>query len=161
MTYLLLAVIGLCLCTSPAWCMDIDAVLVQKNKEKMYLVANGQKVREYDIILGWNPDGHKQKEGDGRTPEGRYVLDYKKDDSSYYKAIHISYPNARDIARAKREGVDPGGLIMVHGRKNDITRLEWRQRRYKWTNGCIQVTNAAMDEIWDLVQVGTPIEIQP
>ena len=158
---MVIAVLLGCLWTAPGFGLDIDCVLVLKDKEKLYLVSGGKKVKAYDVVLGWNPDGPKRKEGDGKTPEGTYVLDYKKKNSSFYKSIHISYPNRRDRALAESMGVDPGGAIMIHGRKNSMPRSEWRRRKYKWTNGCIQVSNRAMDEIWDLVRAGTPIEIRP
>jgi murein L,D-transpeptidase YafK len=150
-----------CVWSAPAQGSEIDSVLVNKSEEKMYLLSQGEKVKEYSIVLGWNPKGHKREQGDGRTPEGKYLLDYKKDDSSFYKAIHISYPNAEDRAWARERGVDPGGLIMIHGRKNGLNKAQREAKRFDWTNGCIEVTNKEMDEIWDLVEVGTPIEIKP
>ena len=149
------------LVTAQSFGADVDFVLVNKSEEKMYLLAQGQRIREYDIVLGWNPEGHKQEEGDGRTPEGTYILDYKKDDSAFYKAIHISYPNDQDRARARKRGVDPGGMIMIHGRKNGLSKEEREAKRFDWTQGCIEVTNQEMDEIWGMVEVGTPIKILP
>lgn len=146
---------------SPALGNDIDSVLVNKSELKMYLLAKGEKVKEYSIALGANPKGHKQQEGDERTPEGKYFLDYKKSDSSFYKAIHISYPNMEDQTKAKERGANPGGLIMIHGQKNGLGWLSWVSQNFNWTNGCIAVTNKEMDEIWNLMKVGTPIEIQP
>ncbi|MCF6364513.1 MAG: L,D-transpeptidase family protein, partial [Gammaproteobacteria bacterium] len=96
-----------------------------------------------------------------RTPEGKYILDYKKSDSSFYKAIHISYPNETDKRRARMNGVSPGGQIMIHGQKNGQGSLSWLAQKFNWTDGCIAVTNAEMDEIWELVKAGTPIEIFP
>ncbi len=147
----------------PLYASDVavDSVLVKKSERKMYLFANGKPVKEYDVAFGANPVGHKQKAGDERTPEGKYTLDYKKSDSSYYKAIHISYPNAKDFARAKAAGVNPGGAIMIHGQRNGFWWLAWVTQWFNWTDGCIAVTNAEMEEIWDLVKVGTPIEIKP
>ena len=140
---------------------EIDLVLVDKSEKKIYLLSEGKQLKEYDVVFGENPKGHKQQEGDERTPEGRYILDYKKADSSFYKAIHISYPNEEDKARARKIGVDPGGLIMIHGQKNGFGWLSWLMQWFNWTDGCIAVTNAEMDEIWQLVEVGTPIEIRP
>ncbi len=140
---------------------DIDHVLVKKSEFKMYLISHGVKIKEYSIALGANPKGHKEKEGDERTPEGKYLLDYKKSDSSFYKAIHISYPNEEDKAKAKEKGVNPGGLIMIHGQKNGLGWLSWLSQNFNWTNGCVAVTNSEMDEIWNLVKAGTPIEILP
>jgi murein L,D-transpeptidase YafK len=139
----------------------IDTVLVKKSEKKMYLLAEGKSIKEYKVVFGANPKGHKQKEGDERTPEGKYVLDYKKENSSFYKAIHISYPNENDWAKAKYSGVNPGSSIMIHGQKNGLDWLSWLSQRFNWTDGCIAVTNIQMDEIWGLINEGTPIEIQP
>ncbi len=125
----------------------------------MHLFAQGRLVRTYKIALGASPKGHKQKEGDERTPEGRYVLDYKKEDSSYYRAMHISYPNAIDKQSAKEQGVSPGGFIMVHGQPNSWGWLYPLTQLFDWTDGCIALTNEEMDEFMSLVSVGTPIEI--
>jgi murein L,D-transpeptidase YafK len=139
----------------------VDYVLVKKSERKMYLLSGGKPVKEYEVAFGANPKGPKKQEGDERTPEGKYTLDFKKSDSSFFKAIHISYPNAADIGRAKAAQVDPGGQIMIHGQKNGLGWLGWITQKFDWTDGCIAVTNAEMDEIWQLVKVGTPIEIEP
>lgn len=138
----------------------VDSVLVKKSERMMYLLQNGKVVRQYKIALGANPEGHKEQEGDERTPEGTYLLDYKKEDSSFYKAIHISYPNRNDIENAKKKGVNPGGQIMIHGQKNGYGILAWLTQKFDWTGGCIAVTNKEMDEIWSLVEVGLPITIE-
>ena len=138
-----------------------DAVLVRKNERKMYLLKNEKPFREYKVVLGANPKGHKQQKGDERTPEGQYVLDYKKSDSDFYKAIHISYPNDDDRKRAWKSGVNPGGSIMIHGQKNELSWLSFISQSLDWTNGCIAVKNHDMDEIWKAVCVGTPITIEP
>ncbi|MFW5936693.1 MAG: L,D-transpeptidase family protein, partial [Desulfosalsimonas sp.] len=114
------------------------------------------------VALGGNPRGHKQQEGDGRTPEGLYVLDYKNPNSEFYKSIHISYPNADDRKTARELGVSPGGAIMIHGQKNGADRLSTEIiQLFNWTDGCIAVTNSAMDEIWQAVDINTPIRIKP
>ena len=138
-----------------------DLVLVEKHAKKMYLIKNGKPFREYKVAFGANPKGHKQQEGDERTPEGKYILDYKKSDSAFYKAIHISYPNEQDKKRAKEKGVNPGGLIMIHGQKNGYGWLGFITQSFNWTDGCIAVKNIEMDEIWISVNVGTPIIIKP
>ncbi len=121
----------------------------------------GRVVKEYKVAFGANPVGHKQQEGDERTPEGAYILDYKKSDSAFYKSIHISYPNEDDQLRAESLGVDPGGFIMIHGQRNGLSWLSGLTQLFNWTDGCIAVTNAEMDEIWQLVNKGTAIEIKP
>jgi len=138
-----------------------DLVLVIKSQKKMYLKNGEETLKEYDVVFGANPKGHKEKEGDERTPEGKYKLDYKKSDSAYYKAIHISYPNEEDIKKAKEKGDNPGGQIMIHGQRNYFGWLSFIMQWFNWTNGCIAVTNSEMDEIWNAVDVGTPIEIRP
>ena len=136
-----------------------DSVLVNKSEKKLYLIADGKPFKSYHVVFGANPVGHKQQEGDERTPEGKYLLDYKKDDSAFYKAIHISYPNQNDIENTKKRGVSPGGLIMIHGQRNGLGWLSFASQFFNWTNGCIAVTNSEMEEIWLAVDAGTPIEI--
>jgi murein L,D-transpeptidase YafK len=138
-----------------------DRVLVIKSESKLYLKKKGKTLKAYHVAFGAQPKGHKRREGDERTPEGKYTLIYKKKDSSFYKSIQISYPNEADKKRAKQSGVNPGGFIMIHGQKNGIGWLSWITQRFNWTDGCIAVSNSAMDEIWESVNVGTPIEIKP
>jgi len=140
---------------------DVDSVLVIKSEKKMFLLFHGKVVKEYHVVFGANSKGHKRQQGDERTPEGKYVLDFKKANSSFYRAIHISYPNSSDILQAKSRGVDPGGQIMIHGQKNGLGWLSWLSQFFNWTDGCIAVTNSDMDEIWEMVKAGTPIEIRP
>ncbi|MDX1399047.1 MAG: L,D-transpeptidase family protein, partial [Oceanospirillum sp.] len=134
-------------------------VKVDKSESQMYLLEGDIVIKSYHVAFGENPKGHKEQEGDERTPEGRYTLDYKKEDSSFYRAMHISYPNAQDIARAEKMGVSPGGFIMVHGQRNWLGLFAPITQQFNWTNGCIALTNDEMDEFMDLVAVGTPIEI--
>jgi murein L,D-transpeptidase YafK len=141
----------------------VDKVLVRKGERTLQLLQGGTVYREYKVALGDAPVGHKFQEGDERTPEGDYVLNWRNPNSNYHKAIHISYPNARDKAFARAMGVSPGGLIMIHGRPNWLTS-EKVAREYDnrdWTDGCIAVKNHEMDEIWRLVRDGTPIRILP
>ena len=142
--------------------VPVARVVVSKGARMLELRADDDRVLfEVPIALGSDPVGHKQRQGDGRTPEGNYVLDWRKPDSDYYRALHISYPNAADRARAARDGVDPGGAIMIHGLPNGLGVIGKWHRRLDWTDGCIAVTNAEMDEIWRRVADGTPIEIRP
>lgn len=136
-----------------------ESLLVKKGEKKLYLIADGKPLKSYNVVFGSNPVGHKQQEGDERTPEGKYFIDYKKADSSFYKAIRISYPNQNDIENAKSLGVNPGGLIMIHGQRNGLEWFASISQLFNWTDGCIAVANAEMEEIWDAVDVGTPIEI--
>jgi murein L,D-transpeptidase YafK len=138
-----------------------DSVLVIKSQRRLFLLRDGKPWKVYRVALGPKPWGPKQQAGDERTPEGHYLLDYKLRDSRFHKAIHISYPNAEDRERARKLGVDPGGQIMIHGQPNGSELPPWEAQQFNWTDGCIAVTNAEMDEIWSLVEVGTPIEIRP
>jgi murein L,D-transpeptidase YafK len=124
-----------------------DLVIVKKSLEKLYLMKDEKVLKIYKVSFGANPKGHKQQEGDEKTPEGNYTLDYKKSNSSFYKAIHISYPNKKDKLSAKGRSVNAGGFIMIHGQKNYFGWLSFITQRFNWTNGCIAVTNEEMDEI--------------
>lgn len=101
------------------------------------------------------------QEGDSKTPEGIYKLDFKKSDSAFHKAFHISYPNSNDIAKAKAGGVNPGGSIMIHGQKNGLGWLSFASQHFDWTNGCIALTNSEIDVMWEIVKVDTIVEILP
>lgn len=138
-----------------------DSVLVVKSESKLCLMNDGKVVKTYYAAFGANPKGHKRQEGDERTPEGKYILDYKNEGSSFFKAIHISYPNDEDKKRAEEKGVSPGGQIMIHGQKNGFGWLSFIVQRFNWTDGCIALSNSDMDEVWESVDVGTPIEIKP
>ena len=138
-----------------------DRVVVDKGERTLTLVRGGRVLKTYRVSLGGQPVGHKRREGDERTPEGVYRLDYRKDDSSAHRALHISYPDSADQARARAAGEDPGGLIMIHGLWNGLGWLGRLHRLRDWTDGCVAVTNREMDEIWRAVPVGTPIEIRP
>jgi len=140
-----------------------DRVLVLKSERKLFLMRNGVSYREYPISLGGAPEGHKQQAGDMRTPEGVYTLDWRNPKSRYYKSIHVSYPNQFDRMRAEQRGVDPGGMIMLHGEHYipAMQRIYRRATRKDWTEGCIALHNEHIDEIWTEVADGTPIEIRP
>lgn len=139
----------------------IHKVLVDKSERKLHLISFGKTYRSYRISLGKKPLGSKEHEGDRRTPEGIYWLDWRKTSEKYNLSIHISYPNARDLERAKKAGVSPGGMIMLHGTPVDKDYPEWYFHTLDWTEGCIALTNADMREVWNLVRDGTLIEIRP
>lgn len=138
-----------------------DFVLVDKSERRLYLYRQNRPFATFPVAFGANPAGHKQQEGDERTPEGRYTLDYKKADSGYYRAIHISYPNRGDAAAARRRGVSPGGFVMIHGQKNGFGWASFLTQRFNWTNGCVALSDDHMEAVWQSVAVGTPIEIRP
>ena len=160
---LLLALAGGCASKPEPVVSKVDSVVVRKGKRRMDLLKSGAVYRSYRISLGDNPRGHKMREGDERTPEGDYILDWRNPRSSYYKSIHVSYPNTHDRAFAQAMGFQPGGMIMIHGRPNWLTSAKVAKEYdgRDWTNGCIAVTNPEMDEIWHLVKDGTPIRILP
>jgi len=142
-------------------CVKADKVLVVKSERKMYLLKNGEIINSYAISLGSQPLGPKQQLGDKKTPEGLYTLDRRNAKSKYYKSIHISYPNEKDRLQAAQRAVDPGGEIALHGLPAKTDDEAWDYIERDWTDGCIAVTNDEMQEIWDLVDDHTPIEILP
>jgi murein L,D-transpeptidase YafK len=138
-----------------------DHILILKKAHLLELLANGQVIRTYKVALGTGGLAPKDRQGDGRTPEGHYVIDARIPASHYHKALHVSYPNAQDRLRATRLGVAPGGDIMIHGLPNGRGAIGSAHRLYDWTLGCIAVTDNEIDEIWTLVPTGTPVEIRP
>ncbi len=136
-----------------------DQVLVDKSERKLRLMHQDALLAEFDIALGFAPNGHKTRQGDGRTPVGEYKLDWRNANSSFYRSIHISYPSATELSKARSEGRDPGGDIMIHGQPNGSPFEGFKKIKEDWTNGCIAVSNAEMDEIWARVEDGTPITI--
>lgn len=145
---------------APLTLPDIDHVVVDKSDREMRLYSAGRLVHViHGIQLGDAPVGPKQFEGDEKTPEGRYRLDYGNPDSAYHLSLHVSYPNAADRAFAEGQGRSPGGLIFIHGQPNDWppgTRVPG-----DWTDGCIAVSDAEIEALWDAVADGTPIDIEP
>ena len=135
-------------------------ILVDKSERTLVLFADGRPIRSYPVSLGLNPVGHKRYEGDKRTPEGIYLIDGKNPNSAYHLSLHISYPNERDQRAARERGWDPGGQIMIHGLPTGLIKASSKYE-YDWTDGCIAVSNAAIEEIWQLVDEGTLIEITP
>ncbi|NIY84909.1 L,D-transpeptidase family protein [Vibrio hepatarius] len=137
----------------------VDLIKVDKSKRRMYLVKENEIIREFRVALGKQPKGHKAQEGDQRTPEGLYYLDFILEDSQYYRSVHITYPNDQDIENARRHNLNPGGNIKIHGLKNGETKSASYIQSFDWTDGCIALSNQEMDEFIQLVDVGTPIEI--
>jgi murein L,D-transpeptidase YafK len=137
----------------------IDLVVVEKAKHRMELISGGRVTHIYTVALGFAPNGDKQQEGDGRTPEGQYVIESRNASSKFHLSLKISYPDAADRADAAARGVAPGGDIFIHG-----APAWWAlpgQPPGDWTRGCIAVTDAEIEEIWALVPDGTPVEIRP
>jgi murein L,D-transpeptidase YafK len=138
-----------------------EKVLVEKSARKLTLLQRDKPLKVYRVELGRTPTGHKEHEGDGRTPEGAYRIDSRKSDSAFHRALHISYPSSRDVQAAQRSGHSPGGAIMIHGIRNGLGWLGRLHRLVDWTAGCIAVTNWEIEEISRAVPDGTPIEIKP
>lgn len=140
---------------------EADSVLVVKHERKMIMLHEGRKIKEYVVALGKHPTGKKSTEGDGMTPEGSYLLDYRNPHSSFHLSLHLSYPDHNDVQQARARSVSAGGDIMVHGLRKGLGWLGRFHRFFDWTDGCIAVTNSEMEELWRFVPDGTPIEIRP
>jgi murein L,D-transpeptidase YafK len=138
-----------------------DRIVIDKSEHSLALLRGETVLKRYRVSFGGDPAGHKRQEGDERTPEGVYLIDRRNPRSSFHRALHISYPNADDEARARARGVSPGGDIMIHGIRNGIGWIGKLQRAVDWTNGCVSLTNWEMDEVWRAVADGTPVEIEP
>jgi murein L,D-transpeptidase YafK len=138
-----------------------DRVLVDKSEHRLVLLRGGSVLKGYRVSFGADPVGHKQREGDERTPEGLYRIDRRNARSAFHRSLHVSYPDRRDVERARELGVAPGGDIMIHGIRNGLGWAGRLHRLADWTDGCIAVTNREMDELWRAVPDGTPIEVRP
>jgi L,D-peptidoglycan transpeptidase YkuD (ErfK/YbiS/YcfS/YnhG family) len=144
------------LVTGPA-----DKILIEKKERRLTLFAKGKVLKTYPIALGGNPIGPKERQGDNKTPEGTYVIDARNKNSRYHLSLHISYPNEKDRKRARELGVSPGGDIMIHGIKNGLSWAGEKHAEVDWTQGCIAVTDAEIEEIERVVPNGTTVEIRP
>jgi murein L,D-transpeptidase YafK len=139
-----------------------DQIRVDKSERRLELLRNGKVIAVFPVALGRSPVGGKEKQGDMRTPEGRYTIDWRNPNSLYHLSLHISYPDKADRARAAKLGIDPGGDIMIHAQPNGYALpASLLLQMTDWTFGCIAVSNANMDAIWTAVPDGTPIEITP
>ena len=138
-----------------------DRILVEKSARRLTLLRQGRTLKSYRVALGPAPAGRKQCQGDNRTPEGTYRIDARNAGSAYHRSLHVSYPNAQDVANAHRLGCKPGGDIMIHGIKNGYGAIGAAHALSDWTLGCIAVTDQEIEEIWAAVPNGTPVEIRP
>ena len=138
-----------------------DQVVVLKSQHILELLHDGQVFETYPVSLGPHAQGPKREAGDGRTPEGVYRIDGRSEHTRYTRELHISYPNARDRARAQAMHVEPGGGIYIHGVPRDYGPYDPPERFHDWTEGCVSVGNAAIVKIWDAVPDGTPVDIRP
>lgn len=139
----------------------ITRVLVLKKEHKLELFEGANLIKTYSVALGRGGPGPKQRQGDHKTPEGTYEIDYRNTNSHFYRALHLSYPNQSDRERARKLGADPGGDVEIHGIRNGLEWVGSFHRLVDWTDGCIALTDPEIAEIWSLVPDGTPVEIRP
>jgi murein L,D-transpeptidase YafK len=139
----------------------IDRIVVTKSERKLSIFRDGKRIKIYRVALSRNPIGPKQEEGDMKTPEGIYTIDYRNPNSDYHLALHISYPSAEDTARATARGVNAGSDIMIHGLPNGKGWIGTAHRNMDWTAGCIAITDEEIGELWRVTPEGTTIEIRP
>ena len=140
---------------------SVDRIRIEKSTRRLILTSQGEVLKSYNIALGGNPIGPKERKGDNKTPEGTYVIDGRNKDSRFHLSLHISYPNEKDKNRAKELGVSTGGDIMIHGIKNGFSWIGDAHTEVDWTKGCIAVTDEEIEEISKLAPNGTIVEIQP
>ena len=140
---------------------NIDRILVEKSARRLSVFAGGKKLKEYRVALGRNPIGAKEQEGDMKTPEGRYWIDWRNPESDYHLSLHVSYPSAEDNARAAERGVNAGFDIMIHGITNGGGWIGGFHRMHDWTAGCIALTDEEIEELYRVTPDWTPIEIRP
>lgn len=135
---------------------EVTRVLIYKESRTMYLMHHEEVLKTYEVGLGFEPLGHKEIKGDGKTPEGDYRVDRRNPNSEFHLSIGINYPNAEDRAYAKSIGKNPGGDIFIHGRP-------WKYRKGgdDWTAGCVAVTNDEMEEVYSMIRTGTLVSIYP
>ena len=160
---LAIAALGSCTSLAQEALPPADFVLVDKSHRTLTLYTDGKPTWTVTgLQYGDAPEGHKQFEGDERTPEGRYTLDWRNPNSSYHLSLHISYPNEADRAFAEAQGRSPGGDIMIHAQPNALPLADSGVRMPgDWTDGCIAVSNAEIEMLWQAIPNGTPIEIRP
>ena len=138
-----------------------DSILIVKHERKLYLLRDNQPLRMYRIALGLSPSGAKEHQWDFRTPEGSYVIDFRREHSHYFKALHISYPSPADLKRSSLLHTSAGGDIFIHGDPNRPTKPMSYYRTRDWTNGCIALSDEDLQELWDLTAGKTSVEIVP
>lgn len=135
---------------------EVTQLRLYKGERRLFLDHGSKVLADFDVGLGFAPQGHKQFEGDGRTPEGSYIIDRRNPESLFHLSIGISYPNAADIAFAAAQGKSPGSDIFIHGGpRKGIDPVGVRD----WTAGCIATTDSEIEAIYAMVRDGTPIRI--
>lgn len=147
--------------SSPQSLPNIDFILIEKTKRKLSVYHQGQLIKTYKVSLGFSPRGHKEREGDGKTPEGMYTISAKNPKSQFHLALKISYPNKVDIMNAQKQGYSPGGNILIHGVSKHFSWLGKLHVIKDWTLGCVAVTNNEIEEIYAATPIGSRVEIKP
>jgi murein L,D-transpeptidase YafK len=161
-TIALLGLIAALPCTAAAaTAPQADKIVIVKSTRTMTLLSGSTVLKTYKVALGTVPVGPKHTEGDHKTPEGSYIIDARNPQSQFHLSLHISYPSTADRQRAAKLGARPGGAIMIHGLAKSFAYLGPLHRQTDWTDGCIAVTNAEIEEIWKLVPLGIKIDIRP
>jgi murein L,D-transpeptidase YafK len=145
-------------CTSEI--VAVDRIVIDKSERRMWAYANGQPIRTFDVALGRDPVGDKQKQGDNRTPEGVYPVTAHNPESAFHLSLRLGYPTDEQRAAAEAAGIDPGGDIMIHGLPNGLGHIGPAHLARDWTAGCIAVTNEEIEWLYEAVAVGTPVEIR-
>jgi len=135
---------------------EVTRIIINKGDREMFLLHHDRVLKSYEVDLGFAPEGHKEFEGDGKTPEGDYTVDRRNPNSSFHLSLGISYPNEQDIAFAEVAGKSPGGDIFIHGEPNKLGIFG-----PDWTAGCISVKNGEIESIYAMVRDGTPVTINP
>ena len=143
------------------YALRADSILIVKHERKLYLMRDNQPLRSYRIALGLSPTGAKAHRWDFRTPEGHYVIDFRRPHSHYFKALHISYPSTEDLKRSAALHLPPGGDIFIHGEPNRPTKPDSYYRTRDWTNGCVALSDEDLQDVWDLTAGPTPVDIVP
>jgi murein L,D-transpeptidase YafK len=138
-----------------------DSILIVKHERMLYLMRDNQPLRSYRIALGLSPTGAKEHRWDFRTPEGHYVIDFRRQHSHYFKALHISYPSTEDLKRSAALHLPAGGDIFIHGEPNRPTKPDFYYRTRDWTNGCVALSDEDLQDVWDLTAGPTPVDIVP
>ena len=138
---------------------QIDRIVIEKSARRMQLFKDGKPVRTYRVALGFAPDGDKDRQGDGKTPEGEFTIDRRNGESAFHLSLGLDYPHPEDRARAAKGGYSPGGDIFIHGQPNALP--EGFKLRGDWTAGCIALTNTEMREVWAVTPIGTKVEVRP
>jgi murein L,D-transpeptidase YafK len=138
-----------------------DSIVVEKGERRLTLFFRGAPIRTYGVALGRNPIGDKERQGDGRTPEGVFRIEFRNPNSKFHLALRLNYPDAAHLIRAEALGVSPGGDIMIHGLPKGYEAYGPAHRDDNWTEGCVALTNQEIEEIWRAVRDGTPVEIKP